>query len=127
KRTAGIWANAHGEVGRVLRHCLDELQVYGSSCGEGFGQFSFLALLLLNIYFDFELWQLGNFSPSCNFEKFTQLVPGLLSLTFDGFGFDLWAELVPELWNLDKLSFIVRLFGENCFLIWLFFVASDLV
>nr|GEY28801.1 hypothetical protein [Tanacetum cinerariifolium] len=35
KRTAGIWANAHGEVGRVLRHCSDELQVYGSSCGEG--------------------------------------------------------------------------------------------
>nr|GEU69405.1 putative ribonuclease H-like domain-containing protein [Tanacetum cinerariifolium] len=27
--TSGIWANAHGEVGRVLRHCSDELQVYG--------------------------------------------------------------------------------------------------
>nr|GEX49633.1 Gag-Pol polyprotein [Tanacetum cinerariifolium] len=34
--------------------------------------------------------------PSCNFEKFTQLVPGLLSLTFDGFSFDLWAEILPE-------------------------------
>nr|GEX27934.1 retrovirus-related Pol polyprotein from transposon TNT 1-94 [Tanacetum cinerariifolium] len=29
KRTAGIWANVHGEVGRVLRHCSDKLQVYG--------------------------------------------------------------------------------------------------
>nr|GEU80017.1 hypothetical protein [Tanacetum cinerariifolium] len=78
-----------------------------------FGQLSFLAPLLLNIYFDLELWPLGNFSPSCNFEKFTQLVPGLLFLTFDGFGFDLWAKLVLRLWNLDKLSFNVVLFDEN--------------
>nr|GEZ76827.1 hypothetical protein [Tanacetum cinerariifolium] len=39
-------------------------------------------------------------SPSGNFEKIVQLVPGLLSLTFDGFGFDLWAEIVPELDSL---------------------------
>nr|GEZ65325.1 hypothetical protein [Tanacetum cinerariifolium] len=56
---------------------------------------------------------LVSFSPSCNFEKFTQLVPGLLSLTFNGFGFDLWAEIVLELWILDKLNFNVRLFDEN--------------
>nr|GEU44739.1 hypothetical protein [Tanacetum cinerariifolium] len=51
--------------------------------------------------------------PSCNFEKFTQLVPGLLSLTFDGFGFDLWVKLVLELMIFDKLSFNVRLFDEK--------------
>nr|GFA35431.1 hypothetical protein [Tanacetum cinerariifolium] len=85
---AGIGANAHGEVGRVLWHCSGKLQVYGSSCGEGV----FLAGNLVG-------------GPSCNFEKFTQLVPGLLSLTFDGFGFDLWAEIVLRLWNFDKLGF----------------------
>nr|GEV58596.1 hypothetical protein [Tanacetum cinerariifolium] len=47
------------------------------------------------------------------FGKIAQLGPGLLSLTFDGFGFDLWAKLVPELWNFDKLSFNVRLFDEK--------------
>nr|GEZ63321.1 hypothetical protein [Tanacetum cinerariifolium] len=52
-------------------------------------------------------------SPSCNFEKFTQLVPRLLSLTFDGFGFDLWAEIILRLWNFDKLSFNVILFNEK--------------
>nr|GEY93190.1 hypothetical protein [Tanacetum cinerariifolium] len=39
-----------------------------------------------------------------------------------------WREkLVPELWNFDKLGFNVRLFDETCFLIRIFFVASDLV
>nr|GEX40823.1 hypothetical protein [Tanacetum cinerariifolium] len=63
--------------------------------GESFGtvQFTILVLVLLITLLDLEFWHLGNFSPSCNFEKFTQLVPGL---TFDGFGFDLWAEIVPE-------------------------------
>nr|GEX43590.1 hypothetical protein [Tanacetum cinerariifolium] len=36
--------------------------------------------------------------------RFTYLAPGLLSLTFDGFGFDLWAKLVPELKIFDKLT-----------------------
>nr|GEV48561.1 hypothetical protein [Tanacetum cinerariifolium] len=45
-------------------------------------------------------------------------VPGPLEFAFGGFGFDLWAELILKLWNLDKLSFIVYLFFEkSCFLI----------
>nr|GEX88578.1 retrovirus-related Pol polyprotein from transposon TNT 1-94 [Tanacetum cinerariifolium] len=45
-----------------------------------------------------------------NFRKKEQLVLGLLSLTFDGFGFDLWARIVPRLGSLTNLSFIVYLF-----------------
>nr|GFC89604.1 hypothetical protein [Tanacetum cinerariifolium] len=48
------------------------------------------------------LWQIYTFSPwSFDF------------LTFDGFGFDHWIKLVPELWILDKRSFNVDLFGEK--------------
>nr|GEV47352.1 hypothetical protein [Tanacetum cinerariifolium] len=39
-------------------------------------------------------------SPSGKLWKKAQLVPGVLSLTFNGFGFDLWAEIVPELDSL---------------------------
>nr|GEY57032.1 reverse transcriptase domain-containing protein [Tanacetum cinerariifolium] len=39
----------------------------------------------------------GLTSPSGNFEKFTYLAPGLLLLTFNGLGFDLWARIVPRL------------------------------
>nr|GEY90758.1 hypothetical protein [Tanacetum cinerariifolium] len=45
---------------------------------------------------------------SCNFEKIAQLVPELLSLTCDGFGFDLWAEIVPELDSLINGASIER-------------------
>nr|GEZ91953.1 reverse transcriptase domain-containing protein [Tanacetum cinerariifolium] len=48
-----------------------------------------------------------------NFENLSILVPGLLSLTFDGFGFDHWAEIVPRLGFFDKQCFIVELFDEN--------------
>nr|GEV41555.1 hypothetical protein [Tanacetum cinerariifolium] len=60
-------------------------------------------------------WSLGNGqeqslgfgSLSLGF-RFTYLAPGLLSLTFDGFGFDLWARMVPGFGFFDKLSFNVK-------------------
>nr|GEW20573.1 putative ribonuclease H-like domain-containing protein [Tanacetum cinerariifolium] len=113
--SAGFFVAAVGcccrPIGNRERATWDRAQGHMGRSGECFGT----------------VQQLGNFSPSCNFEKFTQLVPGLCHLTFDGFGFDLWAKLVPELRILDKLGFNVGLFDKNCFLIWLFFVASDLV
>nr|GEU87470.1 hypothetical protein [Tanacetum cinerariifolium] len=55
-------------------------------------------------------------SPSFIFEKIEKLVPALLSLTFDGFGFDLWAKIVPEFGFFDKRSFNVDLFDEQLLL-----------
>nr|GEV23283.1 probable hexokinase-like 2 protein [Tanacetum cinerariifolium] len=56
-------------------------------------------------YKEFISCQPFNFKvPPPIFRKITQLVFGLWHLTFDGFGFDLWAKLVLELWNLEKLS-----------------------
>nr|GEU63222.1 hypothetical protein [Tanacetum cinerariifolium] len=52
-------------------------------------------------------------SPSFIFEKIEKLVLGLLSLTFDGFGFDLWARMVLEFGFFVKLSFNVELFGKK--------------
>nr|GFA75572.1 hypothetical protein [Tanacetum cinerariifolium] len=52
-------------------------------------------------------------SPSFIFEKIAKLVPGLLSLTFNGFGFDLWAKLVPEFGFFDKQSFNVKGYQEK--------------
>nr|GEY82748.1 thiamine thiazole synthase, chloroplastic [Tanacetum cinerariifolium] len=74
KLPAGIWANAHGEVGRVLRHCSDELQVYGRFKVFRFGEITEMVLVVL---------------------------------------IRVLAELVPELWNLDKLGFNVILFDKN--------------
>nr|GEY73183.1 hypothetical protein [Tanacetum cinerariifolium] len=64
-------------------------------------------------------WQFESLGPSgklgekvllANFGKKAQLVLGLWSLTFDGFGFDLWARIVPRLGFFDKQGFIVDLF-----------------
>nr|GEW41296.1 hypothetical protein [Tanacetum cinerariifolium] len=41
-------------------------------------------------------------------------VPGLLEFAFGGFGFDLWAEIILRLWNLEKLSFIVVTGVREC-------------
>nr|GEY50665.1 hypothetical protein [Tanacetum cinerariifolium] len=45
--------------------------------------------------------------------RLTLLVPGLLIFTFDGFGFDLWAEIVLEFGFFDKWSFNIDLFDEK--------------
>nr|GFB86446.1 hypothetical protein [Tanacetum cinerariifolium] len=50
----------------------------------------------------------GTVCPSINFGKIAQLVPGLLGFNFDGFGFDLWAELVLELWLNSTLAQITE-------------------
>nr|GEV94629.1 RNA-directed DNA polymerase, eukaryota [Tanacetum cinerariifolium] len=52
-----------------------------------------------------------------NFENLALLVPGLLSLTFDGFVFDLWAEIVPELDSLINRASLLNYLMKNCFLI----------
>nr|GEU78654.1 blue copper protein-like [Tanacetum cinerariifolium] len=60
--------------------------------------------LLTPKLFDFFLTlnfdQLATSVLLANFGKMAQLFPGLLFLTFDGFGFDLWARIVPELDSL---------------------------
>nr|GEU48215.1 hypothetical protein [Tanacetum cinerariifolium] len=55
----------------------------------------------------------GTVQVRVSVQEFTFLVPGLLSLTFDGFGFDLWAE-VPELDSLiNGALMILEALGWN--------------
>nr|GFA14833.1 hypothetical protein [Tanacetum cinerariifolium] len=74
---------SHGKVGRGVGYCSCMMGVHKNGWRKG----AILGGKICKV-------------PLANFENLALLVPGLLSLTFDGFGFDLLAEIVPRLRSL---------------------------